>query len=657
MMIRSPFLALIALTPLLLSACSDTPDTSIEELPFARAESAVPYDPVLEGAPNDEVADIAEQSLRLWRRQEDGANSVALLRRRADHDVEIAVKILRSFGWYEASAEVEVIAPELTPELEAEREAAEKAYREALAARSPGGRDAATEPLPVPPEIGPKATAILRMIPGPRYTLAAHRFVIVDQGRGAAPDLPPAEALGSPVGGPAAAAAILSAEGAALARLRATGRPWSERKSRRAVADPDAKTIEVETVIASGPKAVFGDVALSGADGVSDAFLLSYRPWEEGETTSPADLREYQQDLSRTDLFDSVSVRLPTKPPEDPAYDADGAVIAPVTAEMEERAARTLSAGLRYTESSGPEARLGFVHRNLFNAGERLEVELQGGLTEQTLDLDFTKPQFRRPQQDLKLALGLFNEDFDAYESTGVETSASVQRRLSKTLLVGAGGLAEYAHVGQSGPREEVILLGLPVYAAYDGSDDVLDPKDGIRSSLTFTPFLGMIDSEVAPFFMLDSISTGYATLDDARDWVLAGRVRLASILSNSLDDVPANRRLYSGGGGSVRGYAQDIIGPLDSDDDPTGGRSALELGAELRTPLYGALRGALFVEAGAVSAEMVPVFDDGMQFAAGFGVRYLSPAGPLRLDIAFPLNAREQDDLLQFYLSIGQAW
>jgi len=114
---------------------------------------------------------------------------------------------------------------------------------------------------------------------------------------------------------------------------------------------------------------------------------------------------------------------------------------------------------------------------------------------------------------------------------------------------------------------------------------------------------------------------------------------------------------LYSGGGGSVRGYRQNIIGPLDDQGAPTGGRSALELGAELRTPLYGALRGAIFAEAGAVSDEMVPVFDEGMQFAAGFGVRYLSPAGPLRLDIAIPLNPREEDDILQFYLSIGQAW
>ncbi|MFT4792317.1 MAG: translocation and assembly module TamA [Paracoccaceae bacterium] len=657
MMIRFSYLALIALAPFVLTACTGKPDTSIEELPFARAQSAVPYEPVLEGAPNAAIEDLTRQSLRLWRRQEDGANSIALLRRRADQDVEIAVKILRSFGWYEAAAEVEVTAPSMTPQDIAAREQAQAAYQAALAARPTGGREASETPKPQPPAGGPEARAVLRMIPGPRYTLTEHRFIIVDQGRGAAPELPPAAALGSPIGTPAAAAAILLAENAALARLRADGRPWAERRSRRAIADPDAKTLEVETVIASGPRAVFGDITISGAEGVSDAYLRSYKPWEDGAPTNPADLRAYQQDLSRTDLFGSVTVRLPATPPENPVYAEDGAIIAPVLAQAEERAPRTVSAGLRFTEVSGPEARFGFVHRNLFNAGERFEGELQGGLTEQSLDLSFAKPQFRRPKQELQLAVGLFNEEIDAYESTGVKASAAVQRRLSDTLIVGAGGLAEFAHVGQNGPREEVILFGLPIYASYDGSDDKLDPKDGIRSALTFTPFVGMIDSNVAPFFKIDSITSAYVPLDDARDWVLAGRVRLASILSTKVDDVPANRRLYSGGGGSVRGYRQNIIGPLDDQGAPTGGRSALELGAELRTPLYGALRGAIFAEAGAVSDEMVPVFDEGMQFAAGFGVRYLSPAGPLRLDIAIPLNPREEDDILQFYLSIGQAW
>ena len=124
--------------------------------------------------------------------------------------------------------------------------------------------------------------------------------------------------------------------------------------------------------------------------------------------------------------------------------------------------------------------------------------------------------------------------------------------------------------------------------------------------------------------------------------YILAGRGRFATILAEDIDKVPQTRRLYSGGGGSVRGYAQRFVGALDAQNDPIGGLSALELGAEIRAKLYGDIGGVLFVDAGSVSEETFPAFDNGVQVAAGFGVRYYSPAGPIRLDIAFPLNGRQ---------------
>jgi len=119
---------------------------------------------------------------------------------------------------------------------------------------------------------------------------------------------------------------------------------------------------------------------------------------------------------------------------------------------------------------------------------------------------------------------------------------------------------------------------------------------------------------------------------------------------------VPPTKRLYSGGGGSVRGYAQDYIGPLDH-GNPRGGRSVLEAGVELRARLFGDIGGAIFTEAGSVSTETYPDFEDGIQTAAGLGLRYYSPAGPIRVDVAFPINPRSQDDAFQVYFSIGQAF
>ena len=120
---------------------------------------------------------------------------------------------------------------------------------------------------------------------------------------------------------------------------------------------------------------------------------------------------------------------------------------------------------------------------------------------------------------------------------------------------------------------------------------------------------------------------------------------------------MPASRRLFSGGGGSVRGYAERFIGPIDENGDPLGGLSVVELGAELRAQAFGDIGFALFVEGGSVSEEPAPVFDEGFQIAAGVGLRYFSPVGPIRVDVGVPVNGREEDDAFQIYLSIGQAF
>jgi translocation and assembly module TamA len=171
------------------------------------------------------------------------------------------------------------------------------------------------------------------------------------------------------------------------------------------------------------------------------------------------------------------------------------------------------------------------------------------------------------------------------------------------------------------------------------------------------TPFVGVNDGTDTEFLTLDATGSVYQGLDDDRKFVIAARGRIASILSRDLDSIPATRRLYSGGSGSVRGFAEDFVGALDDCNDPVGGRSAVEAGVELRARLYGDIGGVAFVDAGSVSTQMFPDFADGVQTAAGLGLRYHSPAGPIRLDFAVPVNGRSADDAFQVYFSIGQAF
>ena len=134
--------------------------------------------------------------------------------------------------------------------------------------------------------------------------------------------------------------------------------------------------------------------------------------------------------------------------------------------------------------------------------------------------------------------------------------------------------------------------------------------------------------------------------------------MRLGTIFGEATDQVPANKRLYSGGPGSVRGYALNDIGPLDATNDPIGGRSSTEFGAELRWRAFGPFGFVAFAEAGAVYGSSIPKWGRDLQWGAGVGVRYLTKIGPLRLDVAVPLNRRNAvDDSFQILVSLGQAF
>jgi translocation and assembly module TamA len=138
---------------------------------------------------------------------------------------------------------------------------------------------------------------------------------------------------------------------------------------------------------------------------------------------------------------------------------------------------------------------------------------------------------------------------------------------------------------------------------------------------------------------------------------VLAGFANIGTIDGVSLGELPRDLRLYAGGGGSVRGYGYQMAGPLDAGDNPIGGLSSIETGIELRTKITQTIGIATFFEGGNVYDRSVPDFTHNLRWGAGIGGRYYSPFGPVRVDIATPINPRRADDLIQFYISLGQAF
>ena len=576
---------------------------------FETPKTAIRYDVTLEGLPNSEMQALGEDSLETFRRQDDGAQSLAFLKRRAEGDTDLLKKLLRSRGYFRGKIDAKVV-------------------------RGEGETPALVQ---------------FDVDPGPAFTLQRHTFR-----RGDGSVLPAVDAgdLGSPVGAAARADAIVAAEAAAIQRLQATGFPYAETGKRRAVADLETTSLDIDTPIDTGPAAVFGDIRFSGLKDVRERYLRTYVPWKQGETFDLRMLRTYQRALLGTDLFETVTVKPPSDPPK-------GAAPVPLAVEvvLSERPVRTVSAGAQYSTDDGPSVRGGFEHRNLFGENETLALEAEAGLQLQRIGIGYREPQYMRPGQDLLAGLEMLREEDDAFDELSVTATLGLQRRLSADWLVGAGGLLEASQIMDQGNESTAFLAGLPLFAAFDDTNDELDPTEGLRLRLDVVPYAGSFDNQFAGFLALDGTAATYYDLLDDRRYILAGRGRFGSILTDDLSTVPQTRRLYAGGGGSVRGFAQRFVGPLDTLNDPTGGLSAVELGAELRARLYGDLGGTLFLEAGSVSEQSFPDLNSGVQVAAGVGFRYYSPAGPIRVDVALPLNPRDADDAFQLYFSIGQAF
>ena len=190
----------------------------------------------------------------------------------------------------------------------------------------------------------------------------------------------------------------------------------------------------------------------------------------------------------------------------------------------------------------------------------------------------------------------------------------------------------------------------------YDGTDNLIDPSTGWRAGLTVTPWFSAGTVTAGGFTSAVADLSAYQTLAGGRA-VLAERLGIGSVVGASLGGVPHDKRLYAGGGGSVRGYGFQKVGPIDDAGKPTGGRSRLELGLEVRVKVTETIGVVPFVDAGAVYDRAFPDGSEPLRVGTGIGLRYQTGFGPLRADFAVPLSKVRNDRGWQVYLSFGQAF
>ena len=272
--------------------------------------------------------------------------------------------------------------------------------------------------------------------------------------------------------------------------------------------------------------------------------------------------------------------------------------------------------------------------------------------------VNFRKPDFLAPKQSLVLDFSVVADNPPAYERVAGLLTGLVEREVTDELKLSAGITSERGRVRTAERTYQVALLGVPLAATYDGTDNLLNPVKGFRLGATLTPWFPVGGNESSRRFLATSLtgSVYYDVRGDGR-YVAAGRLGLGSIVGAGLADIPPDRRFYAGGGGSVRGYGFQMAGPRNAANDPTGGRSLFEAGIEMRIKVTDTIGVVPFLDAGTVSARSIPGFREPLRVGAGLGLRYYTDFGPLRVDVGVPFSPERGDSRWQLYLSLGQAF
>ena len=369
-------------------------------------------------------------------------------------------------------------------------------------------------------------------------------------------------------------------------------------------------------------------------------------------------------------MYDQVAVTLAPDAPT-----ADGP--RPVIVTLADRKPRTLelsagiatvgtvetSAGVATVGGSGVEAR--WIHYNRLGRADSLILAARLYDIQQKLDLELDLPDWRRPDQTLKIGGGLLADRTAAYDDAGGGVRLVIERHFTKTTFVTVGGYLDYTAIQEktavnplATPVGEKLKLfiatGLAAFTL-DRSNDPLDPTRGWRLDMRAEP-TWITGGRSLTYLKTHAQASGYLPLDSGAATVLAARLKLGSILGGEIPAVPADRRFYAGGGGSVRGYSYQAVGPRLSDNTPEGGLSLVETSLEVRRRLNAQWGVVAFVDSGAVGAGATPDFHH-FSTGVGVGVRYDLGFGPFRLDIATPLEPRKGDGRVQVYLSIGQSF
>jgi translocation and assembly module TamA len=541
---------------------------------------------------------------------------------RARDDVDRFTAALRSFGYYDGDVTVTI-----------------------------AGRPLGDPDLPAALAETPAATVVpvnVTLTPGRLFHL--RNITVTGDAPGDARAL-----LGLAAGAPAVASNVLAAHDRLLAALLDSGHALAKVGQPVATLVPSAQALDVSYAVQAGPRVDLGRIDISGLQRMHEGFVRRRLLLHPGELYNPVAIEKAREDLASIVVFSSVRINAADR------LDASGRL--PLKVQVTERMLRTVDLGAAFSTDLGGSLSASWTHHNLFGNAERLTLsaaatQLGGTAARQpgyNVSAMLTLPDWGYRDQSLSFNAAAIKEYLDAYTRRAYQLGTTLSRKLTPDLSVSVGLQGEEARFVQEEVGREYKLLQVPVGAQYDTTHDLLDPTHGVRAALTLTPSESISDRN-ATFLIAQASGSFYLNLGEPGRSVLAVRGLVGGVESASTFDIPPDQRFYAGGGGTVRGFRFQSIGPHFADDNPIGGTSVDVGSVELRQRFGSSYGAAVFVDAGQVGTKGVP-FGGPVQVGAGVGARYYTSFGPIRVDFALPVTKQSGNDTFEVYLGIGQAF
>ena len=560
-------------------------------------------------------ADIQGDFQRLSQlRRKGNARNTAQISSRAGEDVLLLKKLLAAGGWFDAQVRPRIDRPD---------------------------------------DKGP-LVVVLDVTPGKRFAFAS---ITVE----AAPTLPPdliRSNLDLAVAEPVIAEKVLAAEAKVALTLPENGYPFAELGQRDVLLDQDTGAAAYTLPVTVGPRGTYGVIRSEGKEAFGADHVRTLARFKQGQLYDSRMVDDLRQALIATGLFCAIAV----EPARTGEPGPDGTEQVDLVIKQEAGPPRVIAATAGFGTGEGFRIEGSWTHRNLFRPEGALIVSGLAGTQEQGAGVTFRRSNAGRRDRTFELASELHHAATEAYSAYTGRLAARVsydstpiwQKKLTYAYGIQLIGTNESAFDPRRSIRERRTygIAGLTGQVGWDMTDSLLDPTKGFRLTALVEPE-GALRSGFTPYARIRLDGSGYYQVAD--NIVVAGRVRVASIQGAELDSIAPSRRLYAGGGGSVRGFGYQQLGPRDINNDPTGGRSLNEAALEVRYR-FGDYGVAGFVDVGQAYTKALPDFSD-LRVGVGIGARIYTNFGPMRLDVATPLRRRPGESKINVYVSIGQAF